>query len=51
MSENTAPKSEDSIDDLGDPDATAKLQEKASANDTDSNNETTDGTAVNGEEA
>lgn len=40
MSENTAPKSEDSIDDLGDPDATDALQEETSADDTDSNNET-----------
>lgn len=40
MSETTPPNSEDSINDLGDPDATNALQEETSADDTDSNNKT-----------
>lgn len=41
MTENTGrpPKTEDSIDDLGDPDATNRIQEQTSADDTNLNND------------
>ena len=41
MTEDTSrgPNTEDSIDDLGDPDASAKLQEQASTDDEDTSND------------
>lgn len=52
MTEHTSrpPKSEDSIDQLGDPDATHKIQEEASADETHNNAEITGEGATEAEE-